>query len=67
MIEATKVMRDLVKLRRKTMTASELARKMGVTRQQVYNVETGRMGHPSILTVERYAKALGAKIKVITP
>jgi transcriptional regulator with XRE-family HTH domain len=38
---------------------------MGVTRQQVYNVETGRQGQPSILTIERYAKAVGAKIKVV--
>lgn len=63
--EATKVMRDLVRLRRKTMTASEVARRMGVTRQQIFNVETGRQGHPSILTVERYAKAVGAKLKVV--
>jgi DNA-binding XRE family transcriptional regulator len=39
---------------------------MGVTRQQVYNIETGRQGHPSIRTVERYAKAVGARILVVT-
>lgn len=37
---------------------------MGVTRQQVYNIETGRQGYPSILTVERYAKAIDAHIVV---
>ncbi len=39
---------------------------MGVTRQQVYNIETGRQGHPSILTVERYARAVGARVVVET-
>jgi len=47
------------------MTASEAARKMGVSRQQVYNIESGYQGHPSILTVERYAKAIGAKLVVL--
>lgn len=65
--EATKVMRQLVRIRKRTMTASEVARRMGVSRQQVYNVETGCQGHPSILTVERYAKAIGAKIRVVSP
>ena len=37
---------------------------MGVTRQQVYNIETERQGHPSIVTVERYAKAIGARVIV---
>jgi DNA-binding phage protein len=45
---------------------SEIARKMGVSRQQVYNIETGRQGHPSILTVERYARAVGARLMVIS-
>jgi len=62
---ATKVMRALVRLRRKKMRASEVARRMGVARQQIYNIETERQGPPSILTVERYAKAVGAKIKVV--
>jgi hypothetical protein len=38
---------------------------MGVTRQQVYNIESGRQGHPSILTIERYAKAVEARIKIV--
>ena len=62
---ATQVMKKLVTLRRKRMTASEAARKMGVTRQQVYNIETGYQGDPSILTVERYARAVGAKLMVL--
>ncbi len=37
---------------------------MGVSRQQVYNMETGRQGHPSILTVERYARAVGARVVI---
>ena len=61
------VLRQLVRLRRKKKLAmSEIARKMGVSRQQVYNIETGRQGHPSILTVERYARAVGARLMVIS-
>src|SRR5690606_2819961 len=64
---ATLVLRQLVRLRRKKRLAqSEVARKMGVTRQQVYNIETGRQGHPSILTVERYARAIGARLVVVS-
>lgn len=47
------------------MTASDLARKMGVSRQQIYNIESGRQGHPSAKTLEKYAKAIGAKIVVL--
>ena len=61
----TMVMRKLVRLRRRKMTASEAARRMGVTRQQVYNIESEYQGAPSILTVERYAKAIGAKVIVL--
>ena len=61
----TMVMRKLVRLRRKKMTASEAARRMGVTRQQVYNIESEYQGAPSILTVERYAKAIGARVTVL--
>lgn len=67
MTEATKVMRDLVRIRKRTMKASDVARKMGVSRQQVYNIETCRQGHPTILTVERYAKAIGARLRVELP
>lgn len=59
------VMKKLVRLRRKKMTASEAARRMGVTRQQVYNIESEYQGAPSILTVERYAKAVGARVVVL--
>ena len=48
------------------MTASDAARRMEVSRQQIYNIETERQGPPSILTVERYARAIGARIKVVT-
>lgn len=61
----TMVMKKLVRLRRKKMTASEAARRMGVSRQQVYNIESEYQGAPSILTVERYAKAIGAKVVVL--
>ncbi len=62
----TTVLQQLIRLRRKQkLSQSEVARKMGATRQQVYNIETGRQGHPSILTVERYAKAIGAKVVVV--
>jgi transcriptional regulator with XRE-family HTH domain len=46
------------------MTASEAARKMGVSRQQIYNLENATQGAPTIVTLERYAKAIGAKIRV---
>lgn len=65
--KTTKVMKDLVRIRKRTLKAAEVARRMGVTRQQVYNIETGRQGHPTILTVERYARAVGAKIQVVAP
>ena len=61
----TMVMRKLVRLRRKKMTASDAARRMGVSRQQVYNIESEYQGAPSILTVERYAKAIGAKMVIL--
>lgn len=61
----TKVLRDLIKIRRQRMSQADMARKMGVSRQQVYNIESGRQGHPSIKTLEKYAKAVGAKIIVM--
>lgn len=62
----TTVLAQLVRLRRRRrLTASEVARRMGVTRQQIYNVERMRQGYPSILTVERYARAVGARIKIL--
>ncbi len=60
----TKVMKDLIRVRRSRMTASEAARGMGVSRQQVHNIESGNSGDPSAKTLERYAKAVGAKIVV---
>jgi transcriptional regulator with XRE-family HTH domain len=60
------VMRQLIRLRQKRkIKASEVARRMGVARQQIYNLETMRQGYPSIQTLERYAKAVGAKIAVL--
>lgn len=35
---------------------------MGVSRQQIYNIETGINGYPSIVTVERYAKAIRCRL-----
>jgi transcriptional regulator with XRE-family HTH domain len=61
----TRVMKELIRVRRKRMTASEAARKMKVSRQQVHNLESGSSGDPSILTIERYAKAVGAKVVVV--
>ena len=62
---ATPTMVKLVRLRHRKMTASDAARKMGVARQQIFNVESGYQGDPSIRTVERYAKAIGARITII--
>jgi transcriptional regulator with XRE-family HTH domain len=61
----TRILKELVKLRRKrNLTPSEVARKMGVSRQQIYNIESGLQGDPSSRTLERYAKAIGAKVIV---
>jgi transcriptional regulator with XRE-family HTH domain len=61
----TTVLQQLVRLRRrKKLRQAEVARRMKVTRQQVYNIETGRQGHPSVLTAERYARAIGARLVV---
>lgn len=38
---------------------------MGVSRQQVYEMETGRSGDPTARTLERYAKAIGVHIVVV--
>jgi transcriptional regulator with XRE-family HTH domain len=62
----TQLLKSLVRLRRKKdLRPSEVARRMGITRQQVYGLETGRNGDPSARTLERYAKAIGAKIVVV--
>lgn len=62
----TKILRDLVRFRRKSgIQAVEVARKMGVSRQQVYNIESGRDGDPSILTLLRYAHAVGMDIVLV--
>lgn len=58
------VMKRLVCLRRRRMTASELARKMGVSRQQICNIEKGYQGDPSLRTVVSYAKAVGARLVI---
>lgn len=60
----TKVLKELIRLRRQRMSQSDMARRLGVSRQQVYNIESGRQGHPSIKTLEKYAKAVGARIVV---
>lgn len=61
----TKVLKTLIHLRSQRITASEMARRLGVSRQQVYNIESGRQGHPSIKTIEKYAKAIGVKIIIV--
>lgn len=61
----TKTMRALVRLRRETLSQVEAAEKMGMSRQQLSNIEAGRQGNPSILTVERYAEALGVELVVV--
>jgi transcriptional regulator with XRE-family HTH domain len=58
-------MKALIQLRRKTMSQAEAAAKMGMSRQQLSNIEADRQGNPSILTVERYARALGVEIQVV--
>jgi transcriptional regulator with XRE-family HTH domain len=46
------------------MTAVKAATRMGVSRQQIWNIENAIQGPPSITTLERYAKAVGAKVHV---
>lgn len=63
--QPTKLFLDLLRLRRKAdISPSEVARRMGISRQQVYGMETGQSGDPSARTLERYAKAIGARIVV---
>lgn len=57
------VMKSLIRIRRERMTSSEAARRMGVSRQQAYNIERGYQG-PSLRTVLKYAKAIGARLVV---
>lgn len=59
-----RIMRELVQIRSDRMTASEAARRMGVSRQQIYNLENGTQGAPSVTSIERYAHAVGARILV---
>jgi DNA-binding phage protein len=59
------LVQQLVRIRRKRMTASETARKMGVSRQQIYNIENATQGCPTLDTVARYARAIGARLKVV--
>jgi DNA-binding XRE family transcriptional regulator len=58
------VMKSLVRIRRERMTAAEAARRMGVSRQQVCNIEKGYQGDPSLRTAVEYAKAIGARLVV---
>lgn len=61
----TKTLKSLVVLRRKkVMSQAEVGRRMRKSRQQISNIESGRQGNPSILTIEAYAKAIGARLVV---
>lgn len=42
------------------VSIAEMARRLGVSRQAVYQMESGRVS-PTERTVRRYAEALGAK------
>lgn len=54
----------LIEIRKQRMSAAEAARRMGVSRQQIYNIENLTQGCPSLTTVEKYAKAIGAELRV---
>ena len=54
----------LVRIRTSRMTAVEAANRMGVSRQQIWNIENSIQGPPSVTTLERYARAVGAKVVV---
>jgi len=53
-----------VEMRSKKFTPSQIAKKMGTSRQQIYNIESGR-NHPTIKTLEKYAKAVGARLAIV--
>jgi len=60
------VLQQLVRLRVKhKLRQADVARLMNVSRQQIHNIESMRQGFPSIHTLERYAKAAGARIIVL--
>ena len=45
------------------LTQQQLARKMGTTQPVVARLESGR-GHPSMRTLERFAKATGSRLRI---
>jgi transcriptional regulator with XRE-family HTH domain len=60
-----KVVKQLLRIRRKmNLRPCDVARRMGVSRQRVYNIETGRIAEPKLSTLEKYARAVGATIEV---
>jgi transcriptional regulator with XRE-family HTH domain len=59
----TKTLKKLIKLRTScNLSQVQVAKRMKVSRQQINNIESGRQGHPSIFTIEKYARAIKARI-----
>lgn len=58
------LVQELVRIRAGRMTAVEAAARMGVSRQQIWNIENSIQGPPSVTTLERYARAVGARVLV---
>lgn len=65
-MKAPKLLQQLVDIRRSKMTQAEAARRMKITRQRLCNIERMHDGVPTLTTIERYAKAVGAKLAVIS-
>lgn len=62
----TNTLRKLISLRKGFgYSQTFVAKKMGVTKQQISNLEREGYGDPSIRTIERYAKAIGCKLSVL--
>jgi transcriptional regulator with XRE-family HTH domain len=53
------ILKQLIRYRKASgFSQSDIAKRMKVSRQQVNNLESGRQGNPTILTVEKYLKAI---------
>jgi transcriptional regulator with XRE-family HTH domain len=59
------ILQELIQIRRSGgLSQVEVADRMGMSRQQLSNIENGRQGCPSISLVERYAEAIGVRLVV---
>jgi transcriptional regulator with XRE-family HTH domain len=57
------LLKQIVGLRRERMSQAEVAKRMGVSKQRVSNLEKGTSA-PTLKTLEKYAEAVGATVLV---